>query len=51
MEREESGSNRSHGMFSFQESKSLTSGEGGIVLTNDEELAEEHDSSTILGEL
>ncbi len=28
------------GGFSFQESKSLTAGEGGIVLTNDEELAE-----------
>jgi len=28
------------GSFSFQESKSLTAGEGGIVLTNDEELAE-----------
>jgi len=28
------------GSFSFQESKSLTAGEGGIVLTNNEELAE-----------
>jgi len=28
------------GGFSFQESKSLTAGEGGIVLTNDDELAE-----------
>ncbi len=28
------------GSFSFQESKSLTAGEGGIVLTNKEELAE-----------
>jgi len=28
------------GCFSFQESKSLTAGEGGIVLTNDDNLAE-----------
>ncbi|MCD6290437.1 MAG: DegT/DnrJ/EryC1/StrS family aminotransferase [Anaerolineae bacterium] len=28
------------GAFSFQESKALTAGEGGIVLTNDEEIAE-----------
>ncbi|NLE46552.1 MAG: DegT/DnrJ/EryC1/StrS family aminotransferase [Chloroflexi bacterium] len=28
------------GCFSFQESKALTAGEGGIVLTDDEELAE-----------
>jgi dTDP-4-amino-4,6-dideoxygalactose transaminase len=28
------------GSFSFQESKSLPSGEGGIILTNDDELAE-----------
>jgi len=28
------------GGFSFQESKSITAGEGGIVLTNDDELAE-----------
>ncbi len=28
------------GSFSFQASKNLTSGEGGIILTNDEELAE-----------
>lgn len=28
------------GSFSFQESKALTAGEGGIVLTNDEDLAE-----------
>lgn len=31
------------GSFSFQESKSLTAGEGGIVLTNDTELAEKAD--------
>jgi len=29
------------GTFSFQQSKSLASGEGGIVLTNDDKLAEE----------
>lgn len=29
------------GTFSFQQSKSLSSGEGGIVLTNDDDLAEE----------
>lgn len=29
------------GAFSFQQSKSLASGEGGIVLTNDDDLAEE----------
>ncbi len=29
------------GIFSFQESKSMTSGEGGAIVTNDEELAEE----------
>jgi dTDP-4-amino-4,6-dideoxygalactose transaminase len=28
------------GSFSFQETKALTAGEGGIILTNDEELAE-----------
>ncbi len=41
------------GCFSFQESKSLTSGEGGIVLTNDEELAEEarliHNIGRVIG--
>lgn len=30
----------SFGSFSFQESKALTAGEGGIILTNDDDLAE-----------
>lgn len=34
------GSRGTFGSFSFQESKSLSSGEGGIVLTNNEELYE-----------
>jgi len=41
------------GSFSFQESKSLTAGEGGIVLTNREDLAEKarliHNIGRVLG--
>jgi len=41
------------GGFSFQESKSLTAGEGGIVLTNDDDLAERarliHNIGRVLG--
>jgi len=41
------------GTFSFQESKTLTSGEGGIVLTNDDKLAEKarliHNIGRVLG--
>ncbi len=41
------------GCFSFQQSKSLTAGEGGIVITNDSSLAEEakliHNIGRVLG--
>ena len=41
------------GCFSFQETKSLTAGEGGIVLTNDDELAEKarliHNIGRVIG--
>ena len=42
------------GSFSFQESKSLTAGEGGIVLTNSDELAERarliHNIGRVIGQ-
>jgi dTDP-4-amino-4,6-dideoxygalactose transaminase len=41
------------GAFSFQESKAFTAGEGGIVLTNDDELAEQarlyHNIGRVMG--
>jgi dTDP-4-amino-4,6-dideoxygalactose transaminase len=41
------------GAFSFQESKAFTAGEGGIVLTNDDELAEQarlyHNIGRVIG--
>ncbi len=37
------------GVFSFQASKNITSGEGGIMLTDDEELAEQCRSFTNVG--
>jgi len=48
------GSFGNFGSFSFQESKSLTSGEGGAVITNDEDLYQQarliHNIGRVLGE-